>query len=132
MQEMEALVHQLVAGFDENPFVTSRTLRELADGNWRDFTAASLGALSEDLTSRGARYLVSLLLRGDTLAQAICETSPFSIEQAATIAKLACAVDPKFEIQLAKRLTCSDLGESEAVRILKILEESSGRALLQP
>src|SRR6185295_8336122 len=130
---MEELLYELVASFESNPSVKGRTLRELADQDWNQFTAASLSALAEDSESHGARYLVALLLRGDTLAQAICDPTSFSISQAAAVTRLATSVDTQFDIELARRLTSSSgIEEHEAERILKILEEASGRSRLQP
>src|SRR5437016_13231648 len=128
---MEELVHELVADFDDNPSTRGRELRELADQDWNEVTEAGLAVLAEDSDSHGARYLVALLLRNGALAQAICDSSPFSIPQAAAIRKVASALDSQFDIQLARRLTSlCDSEEHEAIRILMILEQASGGARL--
>jgi len=113
--------------------VNGRALRELADWDWNQFKEAGLSVLMGDLESHGARYLVAVLLRENTLERAVCDASLFTLAQATAITKIATTIDTQFDIYLARRLTSSaKIDELEAVRILKILEEASNGVRLQP
>jgi len=130
---MEALVQQLLVDFPQDPGTYSRSIRQLADDNWVDFLPASLSVLADGGLSHGASYLVSLLLRENALADALCDPALLTVEAAAAVAKIAVAVERRFGVDLVRRLTSLDPTEqTQAERLLKIVEEVLDSMIVRP
>ncbi len=126
---MEQSLRDLVNAFADNPAASGRELRELARQSG-EFTEAALPLLAELSESHGYRYLIVILLRGESLLEAICSPTFYTIPQAVAVTKIALTVDPQFDLRLALRINSIE-DEKNTARILTILETASGSARLR-
>jgi len=80
------------------------------DNDREMFYSSSIGILKNLSDSRGAQYLVALLVTNDLLVEALCDPA-LSRDQALALATAAVRVDPMTDATLARCLADSETGQ---------------------
>lgn len=134
---MSIQIETAMAGFDADPKVRHR-LRNLARDYPELFVAAALTYLQSDQTSPGDAFIVTLLMRQDSVFERLTDPVRFSCERAVGIFKRLLSLDPTLDFRLARMLPGRNdssagkpLAGKHAARAIDILERTSqGQRLL--
>jgi hypothetical protein len=135
--DAKAELQRLVRNFNADKARSRQVIRSLFDCDRDIFLANSIEILKVDADSRGAHYLLSLLVAEDLLYQALCDPT-LGRQQAVAIARAAVRVDPMADVALASRLASDALSDPDARgmgapgRVMEILEEISGGPRILP
>jgi len=128
--EVRAIVQYMVRNFDRDPVRSREILRDLILTEPRSFLEAAVGLLKNPDESRGAHYLVTLIVSHDLLLQALSSRA-FTQGQALLLARAAMRVDSLSDVTLARQLADSaseegsPLSPNEVGRLMEILAEIS-------
>jgi hypothetical protein len=126
----------MVRNFDRVAETHAEWIKDVLAANRELFYAGVIEALRTAEESRGIRFLVGLLITHDLLERVLCEPS-LTLEQGVVVARLAREIDPKVELQLARRLadgfsTGETVVTANAPRLLAILAEISDGSRILP
>ena len=102
-------------------------IRELLEKKPRAFQDAVVRVLKSSSSSRGAQFVVSLLVASDYLMPTLCDPA-LSLEEAISLAQSALQADPMMDVNLAKKLADNVVlgGQTRnAARLLDILGKIS-------
>ncbi|HTX33420.1 MAG TPA: HEAT repeat domain-containing protein [Bryobacteraceae bacterium] len=121
----------LVAHFHQDPSHCRPLIREILGADRRAFLPKALEVLHEGPESRGAQYVMTLLVANDLLLPALCDPS-LDREQAVALARGALRVDSMADITLAKALVHrNEETVAHPARLMDILDAiSSGPRIL--
>ncbi|HUI53778.1 MAG TPA: HEAT repeat domain-containing protein [Bryobacteraceae bacterium] len=128
-----AVLVSLVEGFGSNPSRHERLISDLSDNCREPFYDAAIQILQSDRDSRGARFLLSVLISRNLLFRALSDPA-LERGQALTLARMALEMDPQTDIALAKSLAELVLSDADqaalgnAARVIEILGEISNSA----
>ncbi len=117
--------------FDQDPSNSRTLIREMLGDDPRAFLPKALAVLREQPESRGAQYVITLLVAHELLLPALCDPS-LDREQAVALARGALRVDSMADITLAKALVHrNEQTVARPARLMDILDEiSSGTRIL--
>jgi hypothetical protein len=124
---------RLVAAFDANPAGVRKLIRARADDSRDVFYREAVHLLASGDTSRGARYVIALLISLDLVAPCVCDPA-MSLETAMGVVRLAMQFDGMLDVHLATRMAEGDttLGEQQGAVLLHILSEISDVTRIMP
>jgi hypothetical protein len=134
--DIRTALGKLVRNFEADATTSRQQIRDLLD-NQRDlFCATSLEILKTTGDSRGAQYLVALLVANGMLLQAICNPD-LSKEEALALGRAARRVDPMTDVTLSRSLADSGAGGgtvhiADPARLMDILCEIADPAHIMP
>jgi hypothetical protein len=137
LQLIEKYLQRSVDEFDSTPLAT-QLMRRLANENPEFFLTAALKFLQSNDQSNALRLMAILVLRDDELLDKLASPGFGSREMAVKLFQRFSAVDPAFDVKLARKLpgrtywNHADAFDSlQSSRALDILDETSrGRRLL--
>ena len=131
-----AALTALVRDFDRDAAANRKRINEILQYQPEVFYRTAIEILKQDLDSRAAQYLVTLLVSQDLLFRAVCDPA-LDRERATALARQALRMDPVVDTKLARQLAdsqsqCSAAGGTGmAERLLEILDQiSDGRRIL--
>jgi len=135
-EDPRTLLQALVQGFDRDVKENRELIRGLLDDDREAFYSNTIEILKTGADSRGAQYLVALLVANDLLLRTLCDPA-LTTEQALSLARAAVRVDSAADIKLARRLADCVTGngtvQSEDIgRLLEILGEISDGTRILP
>ena len=136
VEDPRTLLQALVQGFDRDAKENRMLIRGLLDDDREAFYSNTIEILQTGTDSRGAQYLVALLVANDLLLRAVCDPA-LSTEQALSLARAAVRVDSAADIKLARRLADCVTGSgtvqpADIGRLLEILGEISDGTRILP
>jgi HEAT repeat protein len=134
---VETYIQRGIEEFDSSP-LAAQLLRRLANEAPELFFKAATAHLNSPAESNAHRMLAIILLRQDDLFDRLASPSCGSQESAVRLFKRLLAVDPSFDVKLARRLPgrsywnhAQAFDTLRSTRALEILDETSvGRRLL--
>jgi len=98
-----------VRNFEADATASRQQIRDLMDNHREHFYASSIEILKTVGDSRGAQYLVALMVANGMLLQALCNPD-LSRKQALSLGRAAQRVDPMTDVTLARILADSGFG----------------------
>ena len=125
--EVRESLSNLVRDFEADPPGNRKLIRDLLDNDAAAFYSGAIDLLKSSVESRGAQYLVALLVANGMLLEAICDPA-LSREQAFALGRAAVRVDPMADAGLARGLADSESGQGKVVvrdapRLMEVLCE---------
>jgi hypothetical protein len=96
----------LVSGFDRDPIENRALIRREMDLNPDAFYASAIEIFKTQLQSRGAQYLVALLVSNDLFLRAVCDKG-LDRDQTMSLARAALRVDPMLDVRLVRTVADS-------------------------
>ncbi|MCX6630858.1 MAG: HEAT repeat domain-containing protein, partial [Candidatus Solibacter sp.] len=122
--------------FEADAVASRQQIRDLLDNDRDIFYASSVSILRTSGDSRGAQYLVALLLANGMLLHALCDPE-LSREEALSLGRSARRVDSMIDVSLARSLAESAMGSSavhvaDPARLMDILCEIADAARIMP
>ena len=126
----------LVRNFEADASTSRAQIRDLFDNHRELFYGTSIEILKTSGDSRGAQYLVALMVANGMLLEALCNPK-LSRADALSLGRAARRVDPMIEVSLARSLADSALGGSEVhvadpARLMEILCEIADPGRIMP
>jgi HEAT repeats len=125
-EDIRVSLEGLVRNFEADATTNRKLIRDIFDSDRTVSYSCAIEILKSTGDSRGAQYLIALIVANGMLLQALCEPS-LSKDQALAIARSAVRVDPMADALLARKLADSAVGQGEAIsdpaRIIEILSE---------
>jgi len=124
-----------VRDFDRDAVANRKRIAEILRVEPEGFYLTAVGILGRDLDSSVAQYLVTLLVQGNLLFRALCD-SALDLERATELARQANRFDSTVPIELARRLADASSASGAcaagmAGRLLEILDEiADGKRIL--
>ena len=135
LEEVRTTLEELVKDFEADAAANRKLIRDLMDDGRELFYTAAIDVLKAAGDSRGAQYLIALIVANGMLVDALCEPA-LDREQAMVIARAAVRVDPMADAMLARRLADSAVGTGKAIadarRLMEILAEIADAARVLP
>ncbi len=134
--DIRKALDNLVRNFEVDATASRQQIRDLLDNNRELFCATSIEILKTAGDSRGAQYLVALLVANEMLLQALCNPG-LSREEAMALGRAARRVDPMIDVALARSLADSGVGGSavpvaDPARLMDILCEIADAGHIMP
>jgi HEAT repeat protein len=134
--DIRVALGNLVKNFEADAATSRQQIRDLLDNDRDLFYTTSIEILKSAADSRGAQYLVSLLVSNDMLLQALCNTE-LSREEALSLGRAARRVDPMVDVALARSLADSAVGDStiqvaDPAKLMDILCEIADPGRIMP
>jgi len=134
--DIRKALDNLVRNFEVDATASRQQIRDLLDNNRELFCATSIEILKTAGDSRGAQYLVALLVANEMRLQALCNPG-LSREEAMTLGRAARRVDPMIDVALARSLADSGVGGSavpvaDPARLMDILCEIADAGHIMP
>lgn len=126
----DALVAELLGGFERDPAQAGRQLRRLLQTSRQDFLAGVLEALKKPLATRGYRFLVTLLASNGLLFECVAARC-LTRGEAVALARAAVSIEAGLDVWLAEKLAAeaasesSKLDDGDIARVLAVLDEIS-------
>src|ERR1700744_6550974 len=102
-QLVDSALERAVAQFDYNPRC-SELIRRLAAESPAEFGNAAARQLGKPDHSAGLRYLAALMTREKSVFERLSDPGPAARHRSAQMLHRLLAVDPSFDIKLAKQL----------------------------
>jgi HEAT repeat protein len=134
-EDIRTSLEGLVRNFETDAATNRKLIRDIFDNDRALFYSTAIEILKTSGDSRGAQYLVALIVANGMLMQALCEPS-LSRDQAMALARSAIRVDPMADATLARKLADSAMGQGESIadpaRIIEILSEIADSARVLP
>lgn len=109
--DIRTALGSLVRNFEADAVASRQQIRNLLDNEREHFYASSVSILRTSGDSRGAQYLVALLVSNGMLLQALCDPD-LSREEALSLGRAARRVDSLIDISLARSLADSAVRHS--------------------
>jgi hypothetical protein len=113
--DIRTALGNLVRNFEADASASRKQIRDLLDNDRELFYATSIEILKSAGDSRGAQYLVALLVSNGMLLRALCNPD-LSREEALSLGRSARRVDPMVDVALARSLADSSV-EGGAVHV---------------
>ena len=135
--EIRAIVQYMVRNFDRDPVRSREILRNVAMGEPGELLEAAVPLLTNPDDSRGAHYLVTLIVSHDLLLKALISPE-LTQEQALALARSAARIDSLADVTLARQLADSASAEAaplrpeQAGRLMEILAQISDGTRVLP
>jgi hypothetical protein len=134
--DIRAVLGNLVRNFEADPSVSRQQIRDILDNNREIFYATSIEILKSTEDSRGAQYLVALLVTNGMLLRALSDPC-LSRDEALALGRAARRVDPMTDVTLARKLADSAVRGStvqlsDPVRLMDILAEIADAGHIMP
>jgi HEAT repeat protein len=124
--DIRVSLETLVRDFESDATAYRKLIRDIFDSDRGLFYSTAIDILKTSSDSRGAQYLIALIVADGLLLRALCEPE-LSRDQAIAVARAAVRVDPMADAMLARALADSVVGNSEAIadpaRIMEVLSE---------
>ncbi len=126
--DVRAALGSLVKNFEADASASRAQIRNLLDNDRDLFYGTSIEILKTAGDSRGAQYLVALLVSNGMLLEALCNPD-LSREEALSLGRSARRVDPMVDVALARSLADSAVGGAvhvaDPARLMDILCETA-------
>jgi hypothetical protein len=124
----------LLSGFDDNPFIARRALRDMFELDRLSFQTSAIDYLKNSPPNRAQQFLLSMLVSEHLLLEAICDPAKTSVDDAIAIVRNASQTYRSLDSELAALITreASHLSVQRAARVLEILSELVPNARTQP
>jgi len=134
--DIRVALGNLVKNFEADAATSRQQIRDLLDNDRELFYATSVEILKSTTDSRGAQYLVALLVSNGMLLQALCSPE-LSREEALLLGRSARRVDPMVDVALARSLADSAVGDgaihvADPARLMDILCEIADPGRIMP
>ena len=134
--DIRAALGNLVRNFETDASASRQQIRDLLDNHREIFCASSIEILKTTGDSRGAQYLVALLVANGMLLQAMCNPD-LTKEEALSLGRAARRVDPMTDVTLSRSLAESGAGGgtvhiSDPARLMDILCEIADPGHIMP
>ena len=134
--DIRVALGNLVKNFEADAATSRQQIRDLLDNDRDLFYATSIEILKSTADSRGAQYLVALLVSNGMLLQALCNPE-LSREEALSLGRAARRVDPMVDVALARSLADSAVGDSaihvaDPAKLMDILCEIADPGRIMP
>jgi hypothetical protein len=134
--DIRAALGKLVRNFETDASASRQQIRDLLDNHREVFCASSIEILKTTGDSRGAQYLVALLVANGMLLQAMCNPD-LSKEEALSLGRAARRVDPMTDVTLSRSLAESGAGGgavhiADPARLMDILCEIADPGHIMP
>jgi hypothetical protein len=134
--DIRSALGNLVKNFETDAAVIRQQIRDLMDNDHELFYATSIQILKTAGDSRGAQYLVALLVSNGMLLRALCNPN-LSREETLALGRAARRVDPMVDVALARSLADSAVGDSavhvaDPAKLMDILCEIADAARIMP
>jgi HEAT repeat protein len=134
--DIRTALGNLVRNFEADASASRKQIRDLLDNDRELFYATSIEILKSTGDSRGAQYLVALLVSNGMLLEALCNPD-LSREEALSLGRAARRVDPMVEVALARTLADSAVGGgavhvADPARLMDILCEIADAGRIMP
>jgi hypothetical protein len=134
--DIRTALSALVRNFEADAAASRKQIRDLLDNDRELFYATSIEILKNTGDSRGAQYLVALMVANGMLLQALCNPD-LSRDEALSLGRAAMRVDPMSDVSLARDLADSAAGGSKVhvadpARLMDILCEIADAARIMP
>ena len=134
--DIRTALGSLVRNFEADAAANRKQIRDLMDNDRGRFYAISIEILKSTGDSRGAQYLVALLVSNGMLLEALCSPE-LSREEALSLGRAARRVDPMVEVALARTLADSAVGGgavqvADPARLMDILCEIADAGRIMP
>ena len=134
--DIRAALGKLVRNFEADASASRQQIRDLLDNHREIFCASSIEILKTTGDSRGAQYLVALLVANGMLLQAICNPD-LSKEEALSLGRAARRIDPMTDVTLSRSLAESGAGGgsvhiADPARLMDILCEIADPGHIMP
>ena len=134
--DIRVALGNLVKNFEADAATSRQQIRDLLDNDRDLFYATSIEILKSTADSRGAQYLVALLVSNGMLLQALC-SAELSREEALSLGRAARRVDPMVDVALARSLADSAVGDStiqvaDPAKLMDILCEIADPGRIMP
>jgi hypothetical protein len=126
-------LESLVESFDRDAGNRNR-IRELMDGDALAFKDSAIRVLKSSSSSRGAQFVIRLLISSNLLMQILCDAA-LTMEEAVSLARKALQIDPLADVNLAKNLAddCATGGlVPYASRLMDVLGKISNGNRITP
>lgn len=125
----------LVRNFETDATASRKQIRNILDNERGSFYSSAIEILKSDGDSRGAHYLIALIVSNGLLVDALCDPG-LTRDQAMTLARAAIRLDSMVDAMIARRLADSAVGQSEPVhdpaRLMYILAEIADASRVLP
>jgi hypothetical protein len=126
----------LVRNFEADASASRKQIRDLLDNDREIFYGTSIEILKTSGDSRGAQYLVALMVANGMLLEALCNPQ-LSRDEALSLGRAARRVDPMIEVSLARSLADSAVGNgavqvADPARLMEILCEIADAGRIMP
>ena len=135
LEDVRPSLEALVRNFETDATGNRKLIRDIFDSDRNLFYTCTIDLLKLSTDSRGAQYLVALLVSNGMLLKALCEPV-LTRDQALAIAHAAVRVDPMSDAMLARSLADSALGQGESIpdpaRLMEILAEIADSTRVLP
>jgi hypothetical protein len=134
--EVRNVLAKLVRNFEADPTTARNQIRDLLDNDREMFYETSLDLLRGSGDSRGAQYLVALLVANGMLLRALADQR-LTREEAMAMGRAARRVDSMVEVTLARTLADSAMGSNQMpvtdpARLMDILCEVADAGRIMP
>lgn len=134
--DIRTALGNLVRNFEADASASRKQIRDVLDNDRELFYATSIEILKTTGDSRGAQYLVALLVSNGMLLQALCSPD-LSREEALSLGRSARRVDPMVEVALARSLADSSAGDSavhvaDPARLMDVLCDIADPGRIMP
>jgi hypothetical protein len=134
--DIRTALGNLVRNFEADASASRKQIRDLLDNDRERFYGTSIEILKGTGDSRGAQYLVALLVANGMLLQALCNPD-LNREEALSLGRAARRVDPMIDVALARNLADSAVGDSavpvaDPARLMDILCEMADAGRIMP
>ena len=134
--DIRVALASLIKNFEADAAESRTQIRDLLDNSRELFYTAAVEILKASGDSRGAQYLVALMVSTGMLLRALCDTN-LSRDEALGIGRAARRVDPLVEVALARSLADSAAGDGTAhvadpARLMDILCELADPSRIMP
>ncbi len=134
--DIRAALGKLVRNFEADASASRQQIRDLLDNHREIFCASSIEILKTTGDSRGAQYLVALLVANGMLLQAMCNPD-LTKEEALSLGRAARRVDPMTDVTLSRSLAESGAGGgtvhiADPARLMDILCEIADPGHIMP
>jgi hypothetical protein len=93
----------LVESFDRDTLSARNQIRELLENDPTEFQDGALRVFKSLATSRGAQFVVGLLLSSNNFVPTLCDAT-LNLREAVSMARMALQLDPMLDANLAKKL----------------------------
>jgi hypothetical protein len=133
---MESQLEQLLEGFDTNPLVAGKGLRDLVKTGNGTFAEHALALIKTAPDAPGSNYLLTLLSAEAAFLDRLCDPVVISAAEALEIAKRIHRLDPRFDARVIRHIAGGTSGgqvnEKTAERLLEMMPEFSDLGRMLP
>ena len=133
--DVRAALGNMVRNFEADPSASRIQIRDLLDNDREVFYCTAIDILKASVETRGAQYLVSLLVANGMLLRALCDPE-VSREEAMALGRAARRVDPMVDVMLSRSLADSAVGSAVQIadpgRLMDILCEIADAGHIMP